>query len=277
LDYKLFIPSALRAEPAPLLLMLHGCTQTPGDFAQGTRMNVIAQQHGYVVAYPAQAQGSNPNKCWNWFRAQHQQRGRGEAALLAELARHLAGAHALDERRVYAAGLSAGGAMAAVLANTYPDVFSAVGVHSGLPFGIAHDLPTAFAAMKGNQRSARNPPSSARAVPAIVFHGDADTTVSPGNAPAVIAQLAGPRNVAQSVEGAASRVENGMVPGGHAYTRTVFIDAAGNPTAEQWTVHGAGHAWSGGHRSGSYTDPSGPDASAEMIRFFSERARFSGN
>ena len=157
LDYKLFVPDAVpEGTTPPLLLMLHGCTQTPDDFARGTRMNALARQHGYVVAYPAQAQGSNASRCWNWFRAQDQQRGRGEAALLAELARHLVDAHKLDERRVYAAGLSAGGAMAAVLANTYPDLFAAIGVHSGLPFGVAHDLPTAFAAMKRAQRSGRH-------------------------------------------------------------------------------------------------------------------------
>ena len=274
LDYKLFIPDALPEGTAPpLLLMLHGCTQTPDDFARGTRMNALAQQHGYVVAYPAQAQGNNPGKCWNWFRAQDQQRDRGEAALLAELARHLVNAHGLDERRVYAAGLSAGGAMAAVLGHTYPDVFSAIGVHSGLPFGVAHDLPTALAAMKQGGRLRREPPPGTIAMPAIVFHGDADSTVEVGNGRAVSAQLAGHPERVDGVDARRVTVEKGAVSGGRAYTRTIFSDAAGLPCGEQWIVHGAGHAWSGGDRRGSYTDPSGPDASAEMIRFFAESAR----
>ena len=278
LNYKLFIPGALpRGTMPPLLLMLHGCTQTPDDFARGTRMNSLAQQHGYVVAYPAQAQGNNASKCWNWFRPQDQQRGRGEAALLAELAQHLVYAYELDPRRVYAAGLSAGGAMAAVLANTYPDVFSAIGVHSGLPFGVAHDLPTAFAAMKQGQRLGRKPPSGAQTVPAIVFHGDADSTVDVSNGPAVIAQLAGHPERVDRVEASDVTVEKGAVSGGRSYTRTVFRDATGTVSGEQWTVHGAGHAWFGGDPSGSYTDPSGPDASAEMIRFFTELAKLKLN
>ena len=273
LNYKLFIPDALpEGATPPLLLMLHGCKQTPDDFARGTRMNALAQRHGYVVAYPAQAQGNNASKCWNWFRAQDQQRGRGEAALLAALAQHLVDAHALDGRRVYAAGLSAGGAMAAVLANTYPDVFAAVGVHSGLPFGVARDLPTALAAMKQGAHR-RKPPPAAMAIRAIVFHGDADSTVHAGNGPAVMVQLAGDPERVDGVDPHRVTLDKGSVPGGHAYTRAIFRDAAGTVWGEQWTVHGAGHAWFGGDRGGSYTDPSGPDASAEMIRFFSATAR----
>jgi poly(hydroxyalkanoate) depolymerase family esterase len=274
LAYKLYVPDGLPAgTKPPLLLMLHGCTQSPDDFARGTRMDALAQRQGYVVAYPAQAQRRNAQRCWSWFRAQDQRRDRGEAALLAALAQHLVGEHDLDERRVYAAGLSAGGAMACVLANTHPDVFSAIGVHSGLPFGVAHDVPTAFAAMKKSRTSRRSPPAGTRAVPAIVFHGDADATVDPENGPAVIAQLEGLPEPAHLGEERRVTVEKGAVPGGCSYTRTVFTDAAGNVRAEQWTVHGAGHAWSGGDSAGSYTDPSGPDASAEMLRFFSASAK----
>src|SRR4051812_36298929 len=178
LRYKLYVPETLDpAIPAPLLVMLHGCTQSPDDFARGTRMNALARQHGYVVAYPAQSQKNNAGKCWNWFRSGDQQRGRGEPALLAALTLHLVDRYRLDGRRVYVAGLSAGGAMAAVLGNTYPDVYAAIGVHSGLPHLAAHDLPSALAAMRQGGADRSHPdsqPASSARIPAIVFHGDRD-------------------------------------------------------------------------------------------------------
>ena len=274
MHYKLFIPAGVRAR-APLIVMLHGCTQSPDDFARGTRMNALAQEHGYVVAYPAQSKGKNPSKCWNWFRSGDQQRGQGEPAMLAALTRHLVEAHRLDERRVYVAGLSAGGAMAAVLANTYPDVYAAIGVHSGLPFGVARDLPSAFAAMKqGAMPVATAATTRTDSVPAIVFHGDRDTTVDPCNGVAVVEQCMGTA-AAENTEfvGTRATVERGSVPGGRSYTRTIFSNAEGTVVAEQWLVHGAGHAWFGGDVSGSYTDPAGPDASEQMLRFFSACAR----
>ena len=264
LAYKVFVPEGLAPEVRPpLLLMLHGCTQTPDDFARGTRMNEIAQEHGYVVAYPAQAKGSNASRCWNWFRAQDQQRDRGEGALLAALARHLVAVHRLDAERVFAAGLSAGGAMAAVLAHTHPEVFAAVGVHSGLPYGSAHDLPSALTAMKagGSGHSGRIAASRA-----IVFHGDADGTVNVRNGDGLAAQFACAR------EDLRLSVERETTTRGRAFTRRVYHDAAGHAALEHWTIHGAGHAWSGGAAGGSYTDPAGPDASLAMIRFFSASA-----
>ena len=266
LHYKLFIPGGRGPAPAPLLVMLHGCKQSPDDFARGTRMNALAEKHGYVVAYPAQAQGRNASKCWNWFRSQDQQRGQGEPALIAALTRHLVREHGLDARRVYVAGLSAGGAMAAVLASTYPDLYAAIGVHSGLPSGAAHDVPSAFAAMqRGAGTQARMDP-----VPAIVFHGDRDKTVDPRNGAAVVAQCMGdaPAKVASGSGAPRPTVERGSAPGGRSYTRTTFRNADGSVAAEQWLVHGAGHAWFGGDPGGSYVDPSGPDASELMLRFF---------
>lgn len=277
MHYKLFIPATVGAAAPPLILMLHGCTQSPDDFARGTRMNALAQERGYVVAYPAQAKSKNASKCWNWFRTADQKRGRGEPAILAALTRHLVKAHGLDERRVYVAGLSAGGAMAAVLASTYPDVYAAIGVHSGLPFGAAHDLPSALAAMKQGVGKATPgvPPARMVSVPAIVFHGDRDMTVDPCNGAAVIDQFVATAGSMSSAEPHATRatVERGSVPGGRSYTRTIFMDTEGSVVAEQWLVHGGGHAWFGGDVSGSYTDPSGPDASEHMLRFFSACAR----
>jgi poly(hydroxyalkanoate) depolymerase family esterase len=274
MQYKLFVPAGI-APRAPLIVMLHGCTQSPDDFARGTRMNVLAQEHGYVVAYPAQPQSRNPQKCWNWFRSADQQRGSGEPAVIAALTRSLVQKHALDARRVYAAGLSAGGAMAAVLGATYPDVYAAIGVHSGLPFGAARDLPSAFAAMKQGGGTER----VVEPVPAIVFHGDRDITVDPCNGAAVIEQFMGDHAAAhdQRPEVAQPTIERGSIPGGRQYTRTLYRNEEGFVVAEHWEVHGAGHAWFGGDPSGTYTDPSGPDASEHMLRFFGACTRYCVN
>lgn len=275
--YKLFIPKGHQGRQLPLLIMLHGCTQSPDDFARGTRMNQLAEEEGYCVAYPAQSARDNPTKCWNWFRPVDQCRDRGEPAIIAELTRHLVLTHRLDPARVYVAGLSAGAAMAIILARTYPDIYAAAGVHSGLPYGSAHDVPSAFAAMKpgsGISMADTDPARQALGapVPTIVFHGDRDNVVGAHNGDTVIAQLMA--SLGESVRNADSpgavhkQVERGSVSGGYSYTRTMLRDPEGRLLAEQWLVHGASHAWFGGDPSGSYTDPKGPNASAEMLRFF---------
>lgn len=263
-DYALFVPTAPAAPPGPrpLVLMLHGCTQNPADFAAGTRMNELAQAQGFVVLYPAQSQRMNPQGCWNWFKHSHQRRGHGEPELLASLTREVMRTQHIDPARVYVAGLSAGGAMAAVLARCYPELYAAVGVHSGLAAGVAHDLPSALAAMKGAPSAA--PAAPAEGKPVIVFHGDADATVHPHNAAAVVA---GSTNAPATTEAVAPGR-----PGHRRATRRVHRGADGRVVAEHWTVHGAGHAWSGGSPAGSYTDATGPDASEAMWRFFQEHA-----
>lgn len=268
LGYKLYIPSSYEAlSPVPLVVMLHGCTQSPDDFARGTRMNTLAEEQTFLVAYPGQSQTANASKCWNWFRTGDQQRGRGEPALIAGITRQVMHDFSVDTKRVYVAGLSAGGAAAAIMGATYPELYAAVGVHSGLACGAASDLPSAFAAMQrggrvsaaGVQRAGKFP----RVVPTIVFHGDSDTTVHRVNGDQVIGQARGATSLRQTES-------QGVSEGGVAYTRTVQADESGHPVLEQWIFHGAGHAWSGGSPDGSYTDPRGPDASREMLRFFGE-------
>jgi len=311
--YKLFEPSGF-AGPRPLVLMLHGCTQNPDDFAAGTRMNELAESEGFFVLYPAQAPRSNASKCWNWFVPADQRRGHGEPAYLAALIRHIAATRPIDPDRIYVAGLSAGGAMAAILAREYPEIFAAAGVHSGLPPGAAHDVGSAFAAMKSgvlapapatwpgpltaqmagglplrtplaawpSAMPLATPPADERAetetgrsgarggaetgAPVIVFHGDGDKTVHPINGDHVVDAVLGPATWE------ASRQQVPAQAGQRAYTRVVYQHSGGGADgasrAESWLVQGAGHAWSGGSTTGSYTDAAGPDASREMLRFF---------
>lgn len=265
-EYKLYVPHGYGADapPMPLLVMLHGCTQSPDDFAAGTRMNALADAHGFLVVYPEQAARANGSKCWNWFRAEDQQHGRGEPSLLAGITQQVAMDYRVDPRRIFVAGLSAGAAMAVILGHTHPEVFAAVGAHSGLPYRAAHDMASAFAAMQGRTAgiAGAGVAPTPSPVPTIVFHGDGDHTVVPANSRAIVATM---------TAGLQPATQQGAVPGGRRYTRDVFVDGEGRPRVEQWTVHGAGHAWSGGSAQGTYTDPAGPDASAEMIRFFQQQ------
>jgi poly(hydroxyalkanoate) depolymerase family esterase len=257
--YKVYVPSSYAGQALPVVVMLHGCTQNPDDFAAGTRMNDLAEEQKFLVAYPRQSQSANMQKCWNWFNARDQQREGGEPSLIAGIALQVIEEFAADPARVYVAGLSAGGAAAAIMAATYPDLFAAAAVHSGLACGAAKDMPSALAAMAG--RGAIRRPSEGPMVPTIVFHGDADRTVSPVNGDQVVAQA--------GLEVALTKVvTRGESPGGMGYTRTVQLDDAGTEVLEQWILHGAGHVWSGGSASGSYTDARGPNASREIIRFF---------
>jgi poly(hydroxyalkanoate) depolymerase family esterase len=260
--YKLYVPSGYNEQPLPLVVMLHGCTQSPDDFAAGTRMNDLAEEGTFLVAYPAQAQSANVSKCWNWFSPADQQRDQGEPSLLSGITRQVMRDFRVQPERVYIAGLSAGGAAAAIMGATYPDLYAAIGVHSGLACGAASDIPSAFAAMRqGRSDLVRAAGRVGRAVPTIVFHGDRDTTVNPVNGDQVIAQ-------SKAAADLRTTVTTGEASGGIRYTCTVQTDENGRSVLEQWVLHGAGHAWSGGSTAGSYTEPRGPDASREMIRFF---------
>jgi poly(hydroxyalkanoate) depolymerase family esterase len=262
-DYRLYVPASASAGLNGLILMLHGCKQNPDDFAAGTRMNAVAEANRLLVAYPAQSGANNAASCWNWFNPGDQRRDAGVPAIRAGLARALAEEFAVPPEAIFAAGLSAGGAMAAVLGQAYPDLFSAIGVHSGLPAGAANDVVSAFAAMRGEggispaPRHRTGAPAGPRT---IIFHGSADRTVHPGNAERLAAAAKPPA--------AASRSERGASEGGRTYPRTLIDARDGGPGVELWLIEGAGHSWAGGDAAGSYTDPRGPDASAEMVRFF---------
>jgi poly(hydroxyalkanoate) depolymerase family esterase len=263
--YRLFIPSRYQERPLPLVVMLHGCTQSPDDFAAGTRMNFIAEEQDCFVVYPAQPSQANQAKCWNWFRTGDQQRGRGEPSLIAGITRQIMRDYSVDPKRVYVGGLSAGAAAAAIMGATYDDLYAAIGIHSGLACGVATDLPSALVAMRQGGSGQKVISGGRTPVPTIVFHGDRDTTVHPNNGDQILEQSV--RTI-----GSQKKVHRGHVPGGHAYTRTILSDASGRAMLEHWNIHGAGHAWSGGSPAGSYTDPRGPDATREMLRFFLEHS-----
>lgn len=257
-SYRLYIPDAYEGELLPVVVLLHGCTQDAVDLARGTRMNALADRERFLVLYPEQSTNANGQRCWNWFKKGDQARDAGEPSIIAALTRQVMTTYAVDANRVYVAGMSAGGSMAAIMGTTYPDLYAAVGVHSGLPCGSAHDLPSALGAM----RSGANGRPMTPPVSMIVFHGSADTTVHPGNADMLVGSLR---------HGGQVSTETGRAPGGRSYTRSVYRH--GECHVEQWMVEGAGHAWSGGSPAGSFTDARGPDASAEMLRFFWEHPR----
>jgi poly(hydroxyalkanoate) depolymerase family esterase len=261
--YKLYVPSTYQGQALPLVVMLHGSGQTPDDFAAGTRMNQIAETEPCLVLYPVQSTSANGTRSWNWFNATDQQRDQGEPSLIAGMTREIIATYGVDEQRVYCAGLSAGGAMAAIMAVTYPELFAAIGIHSGLPYAAANDFLSAFSAMNGTGKPVGG--GHLEGMPVIVFHGDRDDTVHPRNSDHIITQSLPHQSMA--------RHKKGQVSAGHGYTRTVHEGPDGQLVAEQWMVHGAGHAWSGGSPSGSFTDDRGPDASQEMMRFFAAHSK----
>jgi len=269
-DYKVYVPSHTDGSKRPLIIMLHGCTQNPDDFAVGTGMNRLAEEHGFIVAYPGQPVSANQSACWNWFNLTDQMRDSGEPSIIAGITRTLMAEFDIDAERIYVSGLSAGGAMAAIMSVTYPELYDAAGIHSGLAYGSATDVASAFAAMHGTsaptapaQRTSRLKMAHGR-VRTIVFHGASDQRVHPSNAEMIFSESrAGLTAPGQETQHAGSA-------GGRSYTRTVITDASGVPHVEHWAIEGLGHAWSGGSPEGSYTDQRGPDASREMLRFFLE-------
>ena len=299
--YRLYVPGfdgtqaavTDAASPAllPLVVLLHGCKQDAADFALGTGMNELAEAEKYLVLYPEQSSNANSMRCWNWFDAAHQSRDSGEPKMIAALIRKVIKSHGADPSRVYIAGLSAGGAMAAIMAGLYPELFAAVGVHSGLPPGSATDVISAFSAMRRGARKGRAAPGSAGAandasanendafvMPTIVFHGSADKTVNPDNGEqitqAALAAIKGAGMTLIKVE--QSEDSPGTPSGRRDTTRTIYRAADGKPYIEHWAIGSGPHAWSGGDAAGSFTDPHGPSASQAMVEFFLQHRRTEG-
>lgn len=267
LNYKLYTPIGSPRRRLPLVVMLHGCTQSASDFATGTGMNALADEMGFAVLYPEQSSSANMARCWNWHRPGNQSRGKGEPALIAALTQYAIAKCRANPARVYIAGISAGGAAAAIVAQAYPELFVAVGIHSGVAHGSISTLREAIAAMRGRHATTSKTPTS-RPRPTIIFHGDRDEVVHPSN-PAIFLS-----DLQRSVQGPlTSRAQYGQSAGGRDFTRTQYRNASGEVMLDNWTIHGSGHSWSGGARAGSHTDPAGPDASREMLRFFLARKK----
>jgi poly(hydroxyalkanoate) depolymerase family esterase len=264
LAYRLFAPRDA-AGARPLLVMLHGCGQDPDDFARGTRAAEVANALGWYVAFPEQPARANGARCWNWFRPQDQVAETGEPRALLDVVEQVLAEHPIDAGRVYVAGLSAGAAMAVILAARFPERFAAVAAHSGLPFGAAHDVPGAFAAMRTRGEAAPLPPGPF--VPLLVVHGEADPTVAPANADALVAQWRDALPATVAHDATQSRI------GQRDARCDRWTDDAGRVLIESWRIAGAGHAWSGGDPAGSHTDALGPDATALMLRFFAAHSR----
>lgn len=290
--YKVYIPSGYQSgTPVPLVVMLHGCTQDPDQFATGTEMNSYAEQNNFIVVYPDQPSSSHQNKCWHWFDPAHQSRGSGEPAVIAGIVNQVKSNYSIDSNRVYVAGLSAGAAMSVIMGATYPDVFAAIGVGSGLEYKAATTEASAWTAMmqggpdpvqQGN--AAYNAMGSyKRVVPVIVFHGTSDYTVYPVNGHQVISQWAQTNDRASdgsdnnNIDDTADQTVNGQVPNGRSYTDYIYKDSSnGAVVMEKYMVNGMGHAWSGGNSAGSYTDPQGPKASQIMWQFFLNHPKSGG-
>lgn len=259
-SYMLYVPTLAKAasDQLPMIVMLHGCGQSPQDFARGTGMNILAEEFGFTVLYPAQARKAQRYSCWNWFKRGDQARDAGEPALIASMTCHIIAEQNVDPAKIYIAGLSAGASTALIAATAYPDIFAAVGVHSGLAVGAAHDAVSAARAMQAGVPGQRHTAQ----MPTIIFHGEADKVVNPRNGRFVAIRALEPYNHLDRSE------KTGRVPDGREYTQTRHRVGKGRSYVEHWVVHGSGHAWSGGNATGSYTDPKGPDASREMVRFF---------
>lgn len=271
--YRLFVPAGLDAgRPAPLVVMLHGCTQDPDDFARGTRFNQAASDAGVVVAWPEQTAEHQQLKCWSWYEPAHQAARAGEPALVAGITREVMATHAIDPRRVYIAGVSAGAAMAVNTAASYPELYAAVGTHSGIPYRAASDVAHAWAVMRTGTSDpailayALQDALGGRAMPLIAIHGGADPVVSPVNSRQLAAQWAGVLRLQ-------STTPERSTTGGLAVERTVWPGADGKPVIELWIVDGLAHAWSGGSKDGTYTDPRGPDATKVILDFLLSHPR----
>ncbi len=286
-DYRLYVPGGHEERRVPLIVMLHGCRQDAEDFAAGTRMNALAERETFLVLYPEQDAGANPLRCWNWFEPSDQERGRGEPSIIAGATERIIADYNADPDRVYVAGISAGGSMTTIMGATYPDLYAAIGVHSGLEYKAADDGREALVAQKiggpDPDRQGRLAFLSARQetriLPTIVFHGEEDEVVDVVNGHQTLSQWAQTNDYAHdgsdndSITDEPADVLRKQTPEGYDYVRYVYEGPVGAVIMEKWIVEELGHDWSGGDPDGSYADPEGPDASEEMLRFFHSHSK----
>lgn len=292
--YALYIPSGYRhSTPAMLLVLLHGCTQHASSFAAATGMNALAEQHTFLVAYPEQPRTANPNRCWNWFRPRNQERDQGEPAQIVGIVNQVRYDYTIDSRCIYVAGLSAGASMSVILGATYPDLFAAIGVCSGVAYRAATGVAGALLAQT---RGSPDPYAQAvaavdamgsykRPVPVMVFQGTADLTVAPINAEHLIAQWWYTNRLAQghtvtpdgldtpnSPDNVAippvTQTRSAVAAGGRHYTEYRYQQPDNAGTLVYYRVEGMPHCWPGGAAGASFTDPKGPDASRLLVDFF---------
>lgn len=281
--YKLYVPSSYQGGAAlPLVVMLHGCTQDPDQFAAGTQMNALAETEKFLVLYPEQPSSANSNKCWNWFDTAHQSRGSGEPALIAGMVNQIKSSYSIDADQVFVGGLSAGAAMSVIMGATYPDIFAAISVGAGLEYKAATSVTGAYTAMSSGGPNPIQQGDLAysamgehkRVVPVILFHGTADYTVAPINAHQILSQWAQTNDRASdgldnnNIDDTADQTLPGTVSGGRSYTQYIYKDTAEKTVMEKYMIEGMGHAWPGGSTSGSYTDPKGPNATTLSWNFF---------
>ena len=285
--YKLYIPSGYRNQRVPLVVMLHGCTQNADDFAAGTKMNAIAERETFLVVYPEQSPAANTSRCWNWFDPASQERDAGEPSIIAGITQGMIAQYRVNPDRVSVAGMSAGGAMAVIMGATYPDLYAAIGVSAGLEYKAAENAAAALIAQETGGPDPNEQGrlaylaggAAARVVPTIVFHGQLDPTVNVVNGHQVLSQWAQTNDLADddrdnnSIDDQPEAIAPGQVPGGYAYTRYVYAGDGHTNLMEKWIVETMTHRWSGGSTAGSYTDPKGPDASEEMVRFFGQHPK----
>lgn len=296
--FKVFVPTEYRQYiPVPIIVMLHGCLGNPDIFAAQTQMNDLAEEETFLVVYPDQPASANPIKCWNWFLPEHQARGTGEPASIAGIANEVKDRYHVNSHRIYVAGLSAGGAMTVIMGATYPDLFAAIGVNSGLEFKAATTVATAGYAMahggpdpvtQGNLAYAAMGKHE-RVVPVIVFHGMADQVVNPVNGNQIISQWAQTNDLAldkrgnDNIDDIADEIINGQVPlpNGRSYTHYIYKTShknghkndTGAVVMEKYVVDGMGHAWSGGGPV-LFSDPLGPNASLIQYEFFMDHPKY---
>jgi poly(hydroxyalkanoate) depolymerase family esterase len=276
LAYRLYLPTgSARRDSLPLVVMLHGCRQNPLSFANGTRMNALAEKYRCAVLYPEQNKQSNPLCCWNWFRSS-ELTGHGEAALLAGLIVRVTERRPIDRRRVYVVGMSAGGAMACLLAIRYSRLFAACAIHSGVVYGAASSAMQALGVMRSGPSPSsmehawqlvREASESAIVVPTLVIHGDGDMTVNPVNADRIIEQLRARAALIEPDSGGLSESDERRIDSGDRAYRQRDYTLQGRLVFRQILIEGLGHAWSGGDARHEFNDAPRPDASRLILDY----------